>query len=152
MLAGRPDAARAEWNVALQQIERKLGEEPNNTSFLYQKAATLACLGQREEGSRILRLCQQLLGQDDKSVNFTNFDLLALLGHRDDVITWLEDALKNPKRENIYLHSIARFWFALDPLRGDPRFEKLLRDTLPKYAKPFDEPAAKAVPAPQPGR
>jgi len=39
-----------------------------------------------------------------------------------------------------------------DSLRGDPRFEKLLRDTLPKYAKPFDEPVAKAAPAPESGR
>ncbi|MES1195170.1 MAG: adenylyl cyclase, partial [Opitutus sp.] len=32
-------------------------------------------------------------------------------------------------------------------MRGNPRFEKLLRDTLPKGAKPFDDPKAAASPA-----
>jgi tetratricopeptide (TPR) repeat protein len=42
MLAGRLDAARAEWNVALQQIERKLSDEPNNPVLLTEKASILA--------------------------------------------------------------------------------------------------------------
>jgi hypothetical protein len=79
-------------------------------------------------------------------------EVIDLDGRRDDVVAWLEGALKNLKRENPYLHSYARFWFVLDSLRDDPRFKKLLRDTLPPYAKPFDEPAAKTAPPPEPGR
>jgi hypothetical protein len=151
MIAGRADAARAEWTVALQQIERKLSDDPNNTELLYYKAEMLAYLGQREEGAQALRLLQQLLGQDDTSVTTQNFDLLLRLGRRDPVMTWLEDGLKNPK-ENFRLHPDARFSYGFEPLRGDLHFEKLLRDTLPKYAKPFDETAVKPAPAQEPGR
>ena len=73
-----------------------------------------------------------------------------MLGRKDEVIGWFEDALRHPNgRANPGLHPYARFFFAFDSLRDDPRFEKLLRDTLPKYAKPFDETSTKGASAPE---
>jgi tetratricopeptide (TPR) repeat protein len=152
MIAGRPDAARAEWAVALGQIEQELLHAPNDGDLLFLKAECLVYSDQRDEAARVLHLSQQLQGQNDTSVTFQNCDLLLRLGRRDDVMNWLEESLRNPKsRDNFYMmmHSYARFGFGLDPLRGDPRFEKLIRDTLPPYAKPFDQTAAQATSAPE---
>ena len=46
--------------------------------------------------------------------------------------------LRDPDRW-VFQHVILRYDPKYDMLRGDPRFERALRDTLPKGAKPFDQ-------------
>jgi hypothetical protein len=50
-------------------------------------------------------------------------------------------AAKVPHWETV--HANARFSPFFVSFRGEPRFQKLLRDNMPKYAKPFDDPAIK---------
>ena len=78
--------------------------------------------------------------------DFTEAYTLLRLGRKEEALAKISSALYEKRAGWQRLHCDARFWPEYDPLRGDPRFEKLLRDTRPKYAKPFDEPAVEAAP------
>jgi tetratricopeptide (TPR) repeat protein len=138
-LANRPEAAQADWRAALQLVEQRLAIEANAPVLLLWKAELLAELGESGEAGRLLDLEEQLSGPDAGDFNhlLDRKRISLLLGRRAAVLDWLETSLKNPAGIP-FLHAIVRFSPAFDPLRGDPRFEKLLRDTLPKGAKPFD--------------
>jgi len=137
-LAGRPAAAQADWRAALGLVEARLASQSNSPPLLRLKAYLLACLGERDEAERNLRLYQQLRGQPDNEATAYNFDTYILLGRHDGIIEALAAALKDPKG-NYVLHAWLRYNPRCDPLRGDSRFEALLRETLPKGAKPFDD-------------
>jgi len=141
-LANRPEAAQADWRAALQLVEQRLALQTNAPDLLLWKAELLADLGDRKEAARLLDLEEQLSGPNagDSNHLLQRQRISLLLGRRDAVMDWFETSLKNPAGFP-FLHGIVRFDPAYDPLRGDPRFEKLLRDTLPKGAKPFAEPA-----------
>ncbi len=137
-LAHRPDAAQADWRVALQLVEQRLAIEANAPALLLWKAELLANLGESRDAERLLDLEEQLSGPNSGEFNhrLLRERVSLLLGRQTAVLDWLEANLKHPAGFP-FLHAIARFDPAFDPLRSNPRFEQLLRDTLPKGAKPF---------------
>ena len=60
------------------------------------------------------------------------------LGQRDEPLRFLDQHLRNPKGDYFSLHGEGRFYPDLDPLRTDPSFQKLIRETKPAVAKPLD--------------
>jgi TolB-like protein/Tfp pilus assembly protein PilF len=136
--AGRSEAARTEWRVALQQVQERVKARPNDSEMLGMEALLLACLGEREEAGRVLELYRSLAGIDANSPPEDNETLTLLrLGRKEEILAKISAALRARNTGYETLHGSARFNPDYDPLRGDPRFEKLLRETLPKFAKPF---------------
>jgi hypothetical protein len=134
----------------LTQARERLKAKANDPLLLGEEAYLLACLGDSEGAKRVLQLYRNLKVPDSDSL-FDQAEAYTLLrlGRKDEVLAKLSSCLKEKRTGWEMLHAGARFWPEYDPLRGDPRFEKVLRDTLPKCAKPFDEPAAKAAPEPK---
>jgi tetratricopeptide (TPR) repeat protein len=147
-LTNHPAAAQADWRAALRLIDERLATQSNNPPLIGRKAHLLALLGERDEAERDLRLYQQLQGQRDGQITVDTAGIYVLLGRREEIIDVLAAALKDPKA-GLFLHADLRFNPVWDPLRGNPRFEKLLRDTLPKGAKPFDDQKPAGRPAPE---
>jgi len=150
-MAGRREAAHAAWLAALKQVQERLKAKSTESQLLADEAYLLACLGDREEAGRVMGLYQSLK-VSGPSYDFTEAYTLLRLGRKEEVLAKISPVLYEKRAGWQRVHRDARFWVEYDPLRGDPRFEKLLRDTRSKYAKPFDEPAAKAAPAQEPGR
>ena len=150
-MAGRPEAAQAAWRAALKQVQERLKANSTESRLLADEAYLLACLGDTEEAGRVLRLYQSLK-VSGPSYDFTEAYALLRLGRKAEALAKISTVLHEKRAGWQRVHRDARYWVIYDPLRGDPQFEKLLRDTLPKNAKPFDEHAAKAAPAPESGR
>ncbi|MGA2015528.1 MAG: TIR domain-containing protein [Opitutaceae bacterium] len=150
-MAGRPEAAQAAWRAALKQVQERLKANSTESQLLADEAYLLACLGDAEEAGRVLRLYQSLK-VPGPLYDFTEAYALLRLGRKEEALAKISPVLHEQRTGWQRVHRDARYWVIYDPLRGDPQFEKLLRDTLPKNAKPFDEPAARAAPAPGSGR
>jgi len=149
-MAGRPEAAQAAWRAALKQVQERLKAKSTESQLLADEAYLLACLGDAEEAGRVLRLYQSLK-VSGPSYDFTEAYILLRLGRKEEALAKISPVLYEKRAGWQRVHRDARYWVIYDPLRGDPRFEKLLRDTLPKNAKPFDEPPGKAASAPESG-
>jgi serine/threonine protein kinase/tetratricopeptide (TPR) repeat protein len=152
-VAGRPEAARKEWQIALEQVRERLRPNPNDRKLLLGEAVLLAYLGQSEEARRTLHSCRilNLSPVDARNVDGCDWDsveIMLRLGQREEVLAWMTSQLGSAGWAAV--HAYARFSPSCDPLRGDPRLEKLLRDNMPKFAKPFDGPAVKTASAPVP--
>ena len=145
--ANRPAAAQTEWRAGLRLVEERLATRSNDPPLLNQKAWFLAFLGERDEAERNLRLYQQLRGQHENEI--TGDTALVYLymfpGRHDEIVNLLAAGLERDRSQ----HASLRYGPWWDPLRGNPRFEKLLRDTLPKGAKPFDDQKPAVRPAPE---
>ena len=135
ILAGRPEAARVEWETALAVLNQRLSSSGKDTHLLQVRLRLLALLGRRDDAERTYRLVQQLHGGPGYAEEAMD---LAILGRKEESLARLQVELR--QRLNTFGHTVARFDPGFDPLRGDPRFEKLLRETLPSGAKPFDDP------------
>jgi len=144
-MAGRPEAARAEWTVALQQTTDRRKERPNDMALLLVEALLRSRLGQKEETERTLGLYKDLSGLGSRRTNLFVASILIRLGRKEEALADLTADLRAKQPGWQILHDNLRYWSDFDPLRGDSRFEKLLRDTLPKDAKPFDDPKPEAV-------
>jgi tetratricopeptide (TPR) repeat protein len=143
-LAGRADAAMAEWRTALQVIERRLVAQPNEILLLSERAQLLALLGERAEAERAMRLFEQLapkvtmgspsspnVAGPNSSVGNTAGTGLALagvltaLGRKDEAMQHLAMALAGATTP--YMRSALRYDPLWATLRGDARFAALLK-------------------------
>lgn len=143
-MAGRADAARAEWRVALQQVKERLSAQPNEPDLLIAQALLLACLDETGEAKKILALFLSLVPDpenDDRALL-----VLVRLGETEAVVTRLETKLRGKKSGWRFLHSEVRFDPRWDGLRGEPRVQAMLRETLWPEAKPFTDPKTEVKP------
>ena len=135
-LANHPDAAKVMWQAALKLVEERLAARPNAPGLVLWKAFLLARLGERTEATRLLQLYEQLQGRKSGGIGFDTIDTYLALGRREEVIAALPGLMTNPF-VLFWQHAYLRFDPRYDSLRGDPQFEKFLRDTRPSGAKPF---------------
>ena len=146
-MAGHREAAEAEWTVALQQVVERRKDRPGDLDLMLSEALLKAELGQSEAAEKTYRLYLTLAapGAADR-MNFLNSWILLRLGRKEEALASLSDGLKGKHPGWEVVHACARLCPVFDPLRGDPRFEKLLRDTRPPYAKPFSDPKPEEKP------
>jgi serine/threonine protein kinase/Tfp pilus assembly protein PilF len=110
---------------ALQIIEKHLELHPDDARALYLGAAGLFQVGQRE---RALEWAHRALSvdPDDPMVLYNVACSYALLGLKDEAISCLEKVMAQSSSGS--LHKVwAEQDSDLDPLRGDPRFQGLLK-------------------------
>jgi tetratricopeptide (TPR) repeat protein len=140
-MAGHREAAEAEWAVALREVLDRLKDRPGDLDLLLSEALLQAQLGQPETAEKTYRLYLNLAGPGaaDRMI-FLNSWILLRLGRKEEAFASLSDGLKGKHPGWEIVHACARLCPVFDPLRGDPRFEKLLRDTRPPDAKPFGDP------------
>ncbi len=151
-MAGRAEAAEAEWELALRLVDERLKDTPNEPQLLLAKADLLISLGQRQEAGRLFQLSTGLGSfAAMTSGDFYRIMLLARLGRAEEALAAIAAAAAEKRQDSSWpiLHANLRFQPFFDGLRKDPRFEKLLRDNLPPGAKPFDDPKP-AAPATKP--
>lgn len=128
-LAGRPAAAEAQWRIALKAIEKAQAENPDSVELIFWSANVHARLGERTEAAKELDLALQLsaggLGKNAAHVAAIKL----LLGRTDEALDLLESKLKTVEGPSLRIE--LRYDPAFDPLRGNPRFEALLKAPSP---------------------
>jgi tetratricopeptide (TPR) repeat protein len=143
-LEGKADAARDEWSSALRVVRERQKVTPNDSDLLAWEAVLQACLGERAEADRLLGLYRSkphvsgLAGQNAAGVYYGSIVELRL-GRLQLARDGLESLHHANPRLFAQIHCWIRFGPDCDPLRGDPKFEQLLRETLPSGARPFED-------------
>jgi TolB-like protein/class 3 adenylate cyclase len=134
--AARGDSARAKllFEAALPHAENEVKEHPETASRHAQLGIVYADLGRKEDALREGRRALELLPESKDAyygVDITNmFTLIcARLGDGDLAIPLIERLLTTP--HGMVLQDL-RFSPDWDPLRNDPRFQKILANAEPK--------------------
>lgn len=141
-LAGRPDAARAEWTKALGAVKAELDAPgltlPVELNYVYWKGRLSALLGDLPGAGAALRdFEQRSVGANLLGRNFLLASLLAAVGRNEDALQQFGDAVDqlnrlstpNPnlvRREGVLWVATLRQDPALDALRALPGFPALL--------------------------
>ncbi|HTL67200.1 MAG TPA: TIR domain-containing protein [Lacunisphaera sp.] len=140
-IAGRTERAKIEWRKALTVLQTARAAAPDRVELVDLQAEIHGLLGETKEAEQLLAEAGRIASDAPGAVTLENYPAHLALGHNELVLAWLETFLR---AHDGFLwgttHAAARFNPIWDGLRGDPRFEKLLRETLPKGAKPFDDP------------
>ena len=120
--AGRIDEAIAEAHEALEVLERHLKLNPDDARAYHLGAGTLVVLGDVDRAKRWLHRAIEI-DPDDPIVQYNVACNLATLGEIDDSIGYLKRVVD--------AGTISAAWIRNDEdlanLRGDPRFEELLK-------------------------
>jgi hypothetical protein len=136
-LAGHTEKAAAEWRGGLVVVESMLKTSPDDRQLLLWSAWLHAALDDTTVAEKNFARSQALAGLTGDTLDFANFGLLLRLRKKEAVCTGAEHYFKAKRPLWQIMHSELRFSPEADFLRGDPRFEKLLRDYLPTGAKPL---------------
>jgi hypothetical protein len=150
-MAGHSEAARAQWQIALQQVQESLKANAHDQHLLAGDSLLSACLGEKEASEReflVYKSFSPSAARPGSASGFQEQTILLRQGRKEEVLAQLSETLRAREGKWMVVHANARFTPWYDPLRGDPRFEKLLRENKPKGAKPFDEPAVSVAPSP----
>jgi serine/threonine protein kinase/tetratricopeptide (TPR) repeat protein len=128
-------AARAAFADARTEQEQSLRARPDDASLLSGLGVIDAALGRKEEALREGRRAVEIVPVEDKSLEVPSLVanlawIYAWIGERDLAIENLEIAVgKIPAGSTYGELRLNPIW---DPLRGDPRFEKIVASLAPK--------------------
>jgi tetratricopeptide (TPR) repeat protein len=133
-LKGDETSARAAFMRARAQQEEELRVHPDNAGLLAGLGLIDAGLGRKEEALNEGRRAMEL--EPDAKEEFTEstmyFTIIcAWTGERDLALRQLEAFAKAPGFHTYGNLRLSPMW---DPLRGDPRFEKIVASLAPKEA------------------
>lgn len=126
-LAGNEEAAQTDFRAALRLVNERLAAEPNASRLLLNRAQILASLGEHATVELLLREISQRISTGDEYLHDDDLALLLMLSNRqEEALAALESHYGKPfpiyrSRMGLRYHPV---W---DPLRGDPRFEALLK-------------------------
>jgi TolB-like protein len=136
--AARGDSARAKllFEAALPHAENEVKEHPETATRHAQLGIVYADLGRKEDALREGRRALELLPESKDAyygVDISNMFALicARLGDGDQAIPLIERLLRTPR--GVVLQDL-RFSPDWDPLRNDPRFQKILASPEPKVS------------------
>ena len=138
-LAGRNSQAEGEWRSALAVVEARLRSAPENRELLLWSAWLHAALNDAAEAERLFAHSQAIAGLSGDTMDEKNVLVLLRLKRREPLLAWGDRVMQTKPPGWEFAHAEMRFSPLSDFLRGDPHFEKLLRDNLPAGAKPFED-------------
>jgi len=135
-MRGDTVGARAAFSAARQQQEKIVRVNPNDASQLCFLGLIDAGLQRKEEALREGRRAVELLPVTKDALNGAEIlyfyaVICASIGERDLAIEQLEILAKIPAGVSFGEIRLDLFW---DPLRGDPRFEKIVASLAPKQS------------------
>jgi len=133
-LAKKDSAAQAAFSAARVEQEKMVQEQPNYGPPVCLLGLIDAALGRKEEALREGRRAVELLPVSKDSINGVHMiEYLAMIGawigDKDLACEQLGIATRLPGGLSYGQLKLMPFW---DPLRGDPRFEKIVADLAPK--------------------
>ena len=130
--------ARLAFTAARAEQEKIIQAQPNYGPPLCVLGLIDAALGQKEEALREVRQAVALLPVEKDAINgVVMIKYLAMtaawIGDNDLACEQLAVAIRPPSRLTYGQLKLLPFW---DPLRGDPRFEKIVASLAPEKASP----------------
>ena len=131
---GDDAAARKAFTAARVEVERTVREQPNYGPPLCMLGLIDAGLGRKEEAIREGRRASELMPVAKDAMNGANIMqflgvIYAWTGEKDLAIKQINATLQVPSLLSYGELRLHPFW---DPLRGDPRFEKIVASLAPK--------------------
>jgi TolB-like protein/Tfp pilus assembly protein PilF len=145
---GDREAAQRYFAAAAPFIEKWMHDDPNDPNPHEQLGLLYACMHRKEdairEGRRAVEMEPEIQNAFHGAARAANLALVyALVGEPDQAITLIERLLSTPG--NITLADL-RLRSEWDPLRSNPRFQKILAGPEPKTVLTRIPPAAPAAP------
>ena len=133
-LKGDEGSARAAFMRARAQQEEEIRAHPDDAVLLAELGLIDAGLGRKEEalseGRRAMELDPSAKDETTESTAKINFAMIcAWTGERELALGQLEAFTKTPGQYTYGNLRLSPLW---DPLRGDPRFEKIVNSLAPK--------------------
>ncbi|PYK36551.1 MAG: hypothetical protein DME54_00335, partial [Verrucomicrobia bacterium] len=147
-VAGDRAAAQESWRQARSELEPFLKEQPENYSLIGDLALTNMGLGDKAAAFKLIERAMVVVPiEKDAKDGPQPIEILARvaarMGEPDRAIAALQKLLSTPYEsalaENVPLTpAVLRLDPMFDPLRNDPRFQKLVASPVPKETAPTD--------------
>jgi tetratricopeptide (TPR) repeat protein len=114
------------FNEALAELEKAKGERKNDSILIYDTGMIYAAQGKRIEALQIIKELEEISGASLSQAHWIA-KIYANLNEKEMALSWLERGLATGAIGVFYQDEPV--W---DPIRGDPRFEKIVASRAPK--------------------